>query len=65
MMKVEVQLRTVAMELWAGIEHKLYYKKDIDEKTAKTAAERLLRCAAMSAELDSEMQSIRNFIDSN
>ncbi len=65
MMKVEVQLRTVAMELWASIEHKIYYKKDIDEKTAETAAERLLRCAEMSAELDKEMQSIRNFIDNN
>ena len=65
MMKVEVQLRTVAMELWASIEHKIYYKKDIDEKTAEIAAERLLRCAEMSAELDKEMQSIRNFIDNN
>lgn len=65
MMKVEVQLRTVAMEMWAGIEHKIYYKKDIDEKTAETAAERLLRCAEKSAELDREMQSIRNFIDNN
>lgn len=63
MMKVEVQLRTVAMELWAGIEHKLCYKKNIDEKTARAAAERLYECARMSADLDRELQSIRNFID--
>ncbi len=63
MMKVEVQIRTVAMDLWASLEHKIYYKKEIDEETAKDAAERLLKCAEMSAVLDKEMQSIRDFVD--
>ena len=29
-MKVEVQMRTIAMDFWASIEHKLYYKKQTD-----------------------------------
>lgn len=63
MMKVEVQIRTVAMDLWASLEHKIYYKKDIDGEKAKLARERLRECAHMSALLDSEMQAIRNFVD--
>ena len=31
MMKVEIQLRTIAMDFWASLEHKLQYKKDIDD----------------------------------
>lgn len=65
MMKVEVQIRTVAMDLWAGLEHKIYYKKRMGDEKAIKAAERLLRCAQMSAELDDEMQSIRNYVDSS
>lgn len=63
MMKVEVQLRTIAMDMWASLEHKIYYKKEINAEAAKIAAERLYRCAQMSAELDEEMQSIRNYVD--
>ncbi|MBQ8028860.1 MAG: GTP pyrophosphokinase family protein [Clostridia bacterium] len=62
-MKVEVQLRTVAMDLWASLEHKLYYKKTISEKTAKSTAKQLSECAAMCALLDEKMQSIKNEID--
>ncbi len=63
MMKVEVQIRTVAMDLWASLEHKIYYKKELDEEKAACAAGRLLKCAEMSALLDTEMQSIRDFVD--
>ena len=63
MMKVEVQIRTVAMDLWASLEHKIYYKKDVDGEKARLARERLRECALMSAELDGEMQAIRNFVD--
>lgn len=63
MMKVEVQIRTVAMDLWASLEHKIYYKKDVDGEKARLARERLRECALMSAELDREMQAIRNFVD--
>ncbi len=63
MMKVEVQLRTIAMELWANLEHRIYYKKDIDSSTAHKAAADLTECAMMCAELDRKMQTIRNYID--
>lgn len=65
MMKVEVQIRTVAMDLWASLEHKIYYKKQLGDEKAIKAAQRLQRCAEMSAELDDEMQSIRNYVDSD
>lgn len=63
MMKVEVQIRTVAMDLWASLEHKIYYKKDVDKDKARIASERLKICAEKSALLDEEFQSIRNFVD--
>lgn len=63
LMKVEVQLRTIAMEFWANLEHKLRYKKDLSEDvTALTSAE-LLECAEMSANLDFKMQNVRNIIE--
>lgn len=63
LMKVEVQLRTIAMEFWANLEHKLRYKKDLSEDvTALTSAE-LLECAEMSANLDLKMQNVRNIIE--
>lgn len=62
-MKVEVQLRTVAMDLWASLEHKLYYKKSISPETAQASSVKLSKCAEMCAYIDSEMQSIKNQID--
>ena len=53
---VEVQIRTIAMDFWASLEHQLRYKSD-QETTAKLRA-RLLRCAEISAGLDLEMQEI-------
>lgn len=62
LMKVEVQLRTIAMEFWANLEHKLRYKKNLSEElTALTSAE-LSECAQMSAQLDLKMQNIRDII---
>ena len=59
-MKVEVQLRTIAMDFWASLEHKLRYKKDIPAKEAGSLAKELKECADQSAMLDSQMQEIRN-----
>lgn len=59
-MKVEVQLRTIAMDFWASLEHKLRYKKKIPDAMAAELAEDLKACANQSAELDSKMQDIRN-----
>ncbi len=61
-MKVEVQLRTIAMDFWASLEHKLRYKKDIPENEAKLIAEELVECAEISANLDNRMEIIRNKI---
>lgn len=59
-MKVEVQLRTIAMDFWASLEHKVRYKKDIPEDEAERLAEELTECAEISAQLDNRMQNIRN-----
>lgn len=45
-MKVEVQLRTIAMDFWASLEHKLRYKKNIPESEAEYLAKELVECAA-------------------
>jgi len=60
LMKVEIQLRTIAMDFWASLEHQLRYKKnrDFKEETAKE----LLYCADLSAELDRRMNELRGRI---
>ncbi len=62
MMKVEVQLRTIAMDFWASLEHKLRYKKDIPKEEANLLAEELVECACVSAQLDVRMEQIKNRI---
>lgn len=62
-MKVEVQLRTIAMEFWANLEHKLRYKKNLPEDVAMLTAAELMECAQMSAELDLKMQKVRDVIE--
>ena len=57
MMKVEIQLRTIAMDCWASLEHQLHYKKDYefdDESMAK-----LYECAQLSMKLDTIMDELR------
>ncbi len=61
-MKVEVQLRTIAMDFWASLEHKLRYKKNIPEQEAALLAAQLTECAQVSAALDIRMQEIRDRI---
>lgn len=65
LMKVEVQLRTIAMEFWANLEHKLRYKKNLPEHIAELTAAELSECADMSAQLDQKMQNVRNIIETN
>ena len=59
-MKVEIQLRTIAMDSWATLEHQLRYKKEL-EFTDEMAGE-LYRCAQISAELDSRMDCLRSIV---
>ena len=61
--KVEVQLRTIAMDFWASLEHKLRYKKNIDSKQAELLEQELVECAEISAALDKRMEEIRNRIE--
>ena len=61
-MRVEVQLRTIAMDFWASLDHKLSYKKDIPEEEAKLLRQELLDCAQISADLDVRMGEIKNRI---
>ncbi len=64
-MKVEVQFRTIAMDFWASLEHKLRYKKNIPESEAEELAKELTECAKASAELDTKMEEIRDRIEKN
>ena len=58
MMKVEIQLRTIAMDFWASLEHQLKYKKE-DLFTLDMASE-LKNCAEISADLDKRMDALRS-----
>ena len=60
--KVEVQLRTIAMDFWASLEHKLKYKKNLPEEKKDMLSQELIDCANASAELDRRMQNVRNII---
>ena len=62
---VEVQFRTIAMDFWASLEHKMRYKKDIPESQVKFLQEELYDCAEQSAKLDERMQGIRDVIGWN
>ena len=53
---VEVQIRTIAMDFWASLEHQLRYKSD--QETTRQLRIRLQKCAEISASLDIEMQEI-------
>ena len=57
-MKVEVQLRTIAMDCWASLEHQLRYKKGIDFTSERQ--QELQKCAELSMELDQRMDSLRD-----
>ena len=63
MVTVEVQLRTIAMDFWASLEHKLRYKKDIPEDQAHYLEEEMLECANISASLDARMQHVRDVLN--
>ena len=62
---VEVQFRTIAMDFWASLEHKMRYKKNIPAEQMKYLQDELYDCAEQSAALDKRMQSIRNLIAEN
>lgn len=59
-MKVEIQLRTIAMDFWASLEHQLRYKKDF--LFSNEMAKELQECAELSAVLDSRMDNLRKSV---
>ena len=59
-MKAEIQLRTIAMDSWASLEHQLRYKKDFE--FTEHMANELLHCAKLSAELDARMDALRDMV---
>jgi putative GTP pyrophosphokinase len=58
---IEVQLRTIAMDSWASLEHQMKYKKELGGNQALITSE-LKRCADELASCDLSMQTIRNLI---
>ena len=62
-MFVEVQLRTIAMDFWATLEHKLRYKKNIDPDLMQELSDELQSCAEESSQMDLRMQAVRKKLD--
>jgi len=60
MMRVEVQLRTLAMDTWASLEHKMRYKKDVE--MTQESIDELYQCSAICAELDNKMELLNRKI---
>lgn len=58
---LEVQLRTIAMDCWASIEHQVKYKQEVPEQ--KLIVQELKRCADEIASTDLSLQTIRDLID--
>lgn len=59
-MRVEVQLRTIAMDFWASLEHKMRYKKNIEN--ADEIYNELKLCADIISKTDAKMQNINSKI---
>lgn len=60
LMRVGVQFRTISMDWWASLEHKIRYKKGLQE--SDHVDQELFECAKMSAELDSRMEKLQQFV---
>ena len=56
----EIQLRTIAMDTWASLEHEMYYKKKVKNQTL--IASELERCADELASCDLSLKTIRDLI---
>lgn len=58
--KVEIQIRTIAMDFWASLEHKIYYK--FEGNAPEYISQDLKECADMVAALDERMLSLNEVI---
>ncbi len=61
MVRVEIQIRTIAMDFWASLDHQIEYKKDLEDP--EEIIEELKECAEVIAQTDQKMLSIRRRID--
>lgn len=61
--RVEVQIRTIAMDFWASLDHQLKYKKHLEDEDAAGIGEELRMCAEVIAETDWKMLDIRREIE--
>lgn len=65
--KVEIQIRTIAMDFWASLEHKIYYK--FEGNAPDFIRAELKDCAKMISTLDAKMlslnETVQEYIDSN
>lgn len=62
-MKVEVQIRTIAMDFWASLEHQIKYKKEIPDQENIVA--KLKACADDIARIDGEMMGIHRQLEAS
>lgn len=60
--QVEIQLRTVAMDFWASLEHKIRYKNE--SEIPDSISSELKLCATLVEKMDAEMQFLNNQIES-
>lgn len=64
MITAEIQMRTIAMDCWASLEHQMRYKKHISGMDTGLIESELKRCADEMASTDLTMQTIREMIQS-
>ena len=60
-MRVEVQIRTIAMDFWASLDHQLKYKKSLRDDSE--ISQELKQCADVIAQTDAKMLAIRQKIE--
>ena len=58
---VEVQIRTIAMDFWASLDHQMKYKKDVED--ASEISDELKECAEVIAQTDLKMLALRRKIE--
>lgn len=63
--QVEVQFRTIAMDFWASIEHKMKYKKNLEDEITTQITDELKLCADAIHAIDLRMQSINKMIEAH
>ena len=61
--KVEIQIRTIAMDFWASLEHKIYYR--FEGQAPEQISRELIECARMAADLDDRMLKLNDAVQAS